>query len=195
MWLYLSPPPPPYHPPSLPPSLPPLFSLSSGLPVPLSFSPTVLIANDNYSLTCDIIYNFPMATISWRRTDAILLPSDRFHTTPTGVLEITPVEPEDEGMYECVATNDYGEAMVSQQVTVHGERGENGSHSAILTSPLPPPVRPTVTVTSSPLTAILFDRVTLSCSVQGRPTPTQQWTLNNGGTPSGDQYQPASDLP
>lgn len=139
-----------------------------------------------------------MATISWRRTDATLLPSDRFHTTPTGVLEITPVEPGDEGTYECVATNDYGEAMVSQQVTVHGERGENGSRSAILTSPLPPPVRPTVTVSSSPLTAILFDRVTLSCSVQGRPTPTQQWTLNNGGTPSeGDHYQPAlvPDLP
>lgn len=190
MWLYLSlpPSPPPIHPPSPP-------SLSSGLPVPLSFSPTVLIANDNYTLTCDIIYNFPMATISWRRTDATLLPSDRFHTIPTGVLEITPVEPEDEGMYECVATNDYGEAVVSQQVTVHGEGRDNGSRSAILTSPLPPPVRPTVTVSSSPLTAILFDSVTLSCSVQGRPTPTQQWTFNNGGTPSGDQYQPASDLP
>ena len=131
-----------------------------------------------------------MATISWRRTDATLLPSDRFHTTPTGVLEITAVEPGDEGTYECVVTNEYGEAVVSQQVTVQGERRDNGPCSVILTSPLPPPVRPTVTVTSSPLKAILFDDVTLACSVQGSPTPTQQWRLNNGALPSGDHYIP-----
>ena len=95
---------------------------SPGLPLPLSFSPTVLIADDNHTLTCDIIYNFPVGTITWRTADSTPLSGGRFSTTPTGVLEITPVDPSDEGMYECVATNEYGEAVVSGQVTVHGEQ-------------------------------------------------------------------------
>ena len=52
----------------------PFLLHSTGLPLPLSFHPAILIADDNYTLTCDIIYNFPTATITWRRTDATPLP-------------------------------------------------------------------------------------------------------------------------
>lgn len=99
-----------------------MYPMSSiGLPLPLSFSPTTLIADDNYTLTCDIIYNFPMATITWRRTDSTPLPEDRFITTTTGELNITSVDPSDAGGYECIASNVYGTATVAEVVIVHGE--------------------------------------------------------------------------
>ena len=92
-----------------------------GTPLAISISPTVLIASDNYTLTCDIIYNFPTATVTWRRADSAPLSTGRFTTTPSGGLNISPVAPNDGGVYECVASNEYGTSVVSAAVTVHGE--------------------------------------------------------------------------
>ena len=115
---YLSPSP---LPPSPPLPLSPSPPSPPGPALPLSLSPLVLIADDNYTLTCDVIYNFPMATVSWRRADRVTLPPERFLMNSEGVLEISPVAPGDEGFYECVATNEYGESVVVVNVTVHGE--------------------------------------------------------------------------
>ena len=95
------------------------------MPLALSFSPTTLIAGDNYTLTCVVIDNFPTATIIWQRLNGPPLSGERFTTTPSGVLEISPVVPTDGGFYECIAVNEYGDTSVGMAVTVHGENIAN----------------------------------------------------------------------
>jgi hypothetical protein len=144
-----------------------------GTPLAISISPTVLVASDNYTLTCDIIYNFPTATVTWRRADSAPLSTGRFTTTPSGGLNISPVAPNDGGVYECVASNEYGTSVVSAEVTVH--------------------VRPTVSLPSPSLVAILFDDVTLSCSVDGSPAPSQEWSRTDGVPLTESRYMFDSD--
>lgn len=149
-----------------------------GTPQVLSFSPLVLIAADTYTLTCETVYNFPMADITWTRVDGVPLPPGRFTTDVVGgTLLISPVEADDQAEYTCTAANDYGESSFSAPVTVH--------------------VRPSITLPSPQVTAILDADSTLVCPASGRPTPDLQWSLPNGtnpadlqsSSPSNDHYR------
>ena len=91
-----------------------------GSPLATSITPTLLVAGSTFSLTCNLLYNYPTSTVSWARVDGTPLSLGRFIVSIDGVLTLSPVQAEDEGEYLCTAINSYGESAVRSNVTVHG---------------------------------------------------------------------------
>lgn len=100
-----------------------LSSSTAGYPLAANISPTVLVAGETFSLTCDTLYNYPAASITWARANGEPLPR-RFSVNEQEQLVISPSAAEDEIEICCVASNSYGHSNITASLTVYGELGE-----------------------------------------------------------------------
>lgn len=97
-----------------------VLSSIPGYPLAANISPSVLVAGETFSLTCNTLYNYPATTITWARANDEPLPR-RFSVNEQEQLVISPSTVEDEIEIRCAATNSYGRSNATASLTVYGE--------------------------------------------------------------------------
>ncbi|XP_060095551.1 contactin-6-like isoform X2 [Heteronotia binoei] len=114
-------------------------------------------------LECFALGN-PVPSISWRRSDGS--PLARKVNTSNGILEIPAFQQEDEGFYECVATNSRGSNVAKGQLFIYA--------------------LPEWTTSIQNAYLSLYDTLIWECTATGKPMPSYSW-LKNGQplTPEG----------
>ncbi|XP_027496536.1 contactin-6 isoform X2 [Corapipo altera] len=109
-------------------------------------------------LECFALGN-PVPSISWRRSDGNSLTKKIQPNKTKGVLEISDVQQEDEGSYECVAGNSRGINIARGQLFVYAPpEWDKKIQNAFLS---------------------LYDSLYWECKAKGKPNPSYSW-LKNG---------------
>lgn len=116
----------------------------------------------------------PPAQITWQKDQAQLPASKRFTRLPSGVLLISRVQPEDAGLYRCVATN-----MVNT-------RYSNEAQLSVDQDPKPFPDELTITRTPQNLTMEEGQSAVMECSAEGNGMPVFSWVRQDGNPLSSD---------
>ncbi|CAG5130561.1 unnamed protein product, partial [Candidula unifasciata] len=80
------------------------------------------------TLECEA-HGIPRPVITWVRNGDVLKPSDYFKILSKGSLKILGLVNSDDGMYQCVAENELGDAQASAQLVVLSEAGALYSES------------------------------------------------------------------
>lgn len=135
-----------------------LFSL--GEPSISGISPTYFVAGDTATLSCELIYNYPLSTVSWNQGQSASLDPQRFTVQSNGDLVISPIIPEDQQSITCNATNAIGVSSETVQLEVD--------------------VRPVVSFPYSSISVLLNTNLTVTCSVFSRPLSTRELVLPSG---------------
>lgn len=77
-------------------------------------------AQSDVTLECEA-HGIPRIIVTWKRNGDVIKPSDYFKILPKGSLKILGLVSSDDGMYQCVAENELGDAQASAQLIVLSE--------------------------------------------------------------------------
>ena len=128
----------------------------------------ISLLGQSAELECVAMGN-PPPVISWSRGPQTLPGSDQRLSQLSGLLRVTMVTLDDEGVYTCTAVNSVGEASSNVQLIVYGESGVEGGAGQVhvqlvkesiiaVPSPLPPlpslPLPPPSPLLSHPLPSL-----------------------------------------
>jgi len=122
------------------PSVTSTVTLSSTIPAKVaSFDENFLIStNHNVKLPCVTVGN-TRPDVKWKVNGKYFVPSDKAFLLLDGSLQVMRVTKEDEGIYQCLASNKFGEDMVTHRLKLNG-----------------PPSPPVVILTSQASKSITF---------------------------------------
>ncbi|XP_066557349.1 immunoglobulin superfamily DCC subclass member 4 isoform X2 [Amia ocellicauda] len=110
----------------------------------------------------------PAPLITWEKDQAPLPAEPRFIPLPSGVLQVTRVQEEDEGTYRCVASN--------------SARKRYSQDAQLSVTPGPPPSMEEVVILVSPrnTTVVSGQTAVMECMAQAEPTPFVSWIRQDG---------------
>ncbi|XP_072258721.1 immunoglobulin superfamily DCC subclass member 4 isoform X1 [Pyxicephalus adspersus] len=116
----------------------------------------------------------PPAQITWQKDQTQLPASKRFVRLPSGVLLISRVQPEDAGLYRCVASNVVN-TRYSNEAQLSVEKDLKPFHDEL-------------TITRSPqnLTMVAGQSAVMECSAEGKEMPVFSWFRQDGNPLSSD---------
>uniref|UniRef100_A0A2K5D4U1 Contactin 6 n=1 Tax=Aotus nancymaae TaxID=37293 RepID=A0A2K5D4U1_AOTNA len=127
--------------------------------IEVRFPETIQAAKDSsVKLECFALGN-PVPDISWRRLDGSPLPGKVKYSTSQAILEIPNFQPEDEGFYECIASNLRGRNLAKGQLIFYAPpEWEQKIQNTYLS---------------------IYDSLLWECKASGKPNPWYTW-LKNG---------------
>ncbi|BHF81728.1 protein tyrosine phosphatase activity [Sparganum proliferum] len=146
----------------------------SGFPRFLNvFSVIVAKKNEKVELECQT-HGDPPPTVRWYKDSLpVDLTSPRFVKNAVGGLEISRLVEEDEGMYECAATNSHGTRLSPGESLMVRDDIEA---TLQLLAPKTKRFRPHFTSVPAPVQVMgPGGRISLSCTAVGAPVPTVTW--------------------
>jgi hypothetical protein len=124
-----------------------------GAPVVTGIAPPTLVLGQRSRVRCQVIYNFPPASVSWGFPGS--------SPVATGnELVIDQVATSDGGVYTCTAENSYGRSSLSQVLEIY--------------------VLPTAVVANDTVNGYIDGDVELICSGEGVPPPNVTWISPSG---------------
>ncbi|PIK56877.1 putative Down syndrome cell adhesion molecule-like protein 1 isoform X2 [Apostichopus japonicus] len=121
-----------------------------------------VVEEEAATLICRPPNSKPAAVVTWYKDNSLLIPRTGVAVLGEGDLYFSSVTQADEGVYFCVATNEYvGSSRTSRTAVLEVRAG------AIITTP------PTNTE------VVLGDDLSLTCAASGDPGPTLRWLKDN----------------
>ncbi|XP_074524022.1 hemicentin-1 [Halichoeres trimaculatus] len=122
-----------------------------------------VVENSQAQLVC-VADGFPQPSLTWEKDDTPLTEASGEYTIlPSGELVIDSVQPEDAGIYTCVATNAVGQDSQTVTLSVH--------------------THPVFTELLGDVALNKGERLLLTCGVSGIPPPRITWAFNNNIIP------------
>ncbi|KAM4676518.1 immunoglobulin superfamily DCC subclass member 4 isoform 2-T2 [Discoglossus pictus] len=129
--------------------------------------PQSVVQNSLARFECGIT-GLPPPEITWQKDQAPLPGNSRFLTLPSGILQISGVQEEDEGLYRCVATNTVS-TRYSDEAQLSVLQG-----SETLTEEL------TIIRAPQNLTVEMGQKAVMECRAEGDVTPLVSWMRLDG---------------
>ncbi|XP_071820148.1 contactin-1-like isoform X2 [Apostichopus japonicus] len=121
-----------------------------------------VVEEEAATLICRPPNSKPAAVVTWYKDNSLLIPRTGVAVLGEGDLYFSSVTQADEGVYFCVATNEYVESSRTSRTAVLEVRA-----GALITTP------PTNTE------VVLGDDLSLTCAASGDPDPTLRWLKDN----------------
>ncbi|XP_066557351.1 immunoglobulin superfamily DCC subclass member 3 [Amia ocellicauda] len=119
-------------------------------------------------LQCQV-HGLPEPTISWEKDgEPVDTEDERYTLLPTGVLQVTGIQPEDSGIFRCVAQN-----IAAVKRSTEARLTVSGSQSSVYKEPK-------ILVGPENLTLTVHQTAILECVATGYPRPIVSWSRLDG---------------
>ncbi|XP_038145772.1 immunoglobulin superfamily DCC subclass member 4 isoform X1 [Cyprinodon tularosa] len=144
-------------------------------------SPQTVIIGGFARFECQMT-GVPLPVITWQKDKVTIDDDTRFIYLPNGVLQILKVTKEDEGIYQCVASNSAGKDISTE------------ARLTVTTGPIDTLNPVVIVVPPQNVTVVLGHPAVMECMAQGHPKPFVSWSRQDGKPISTDVIVLATNL-
>ncbi|OWF38939.1 Down syndrome cell adhesion molecule [Mizuhopecten yessoensis] len=137
--------------------------------------PTQMIDSGQTAVFNCTVSGYPITSITWYKNGELLVADDRISIQSDTVLEIVDISRQDQGMYQCIVTND--------------EASSQGTSQLLLGS-----AHPSFIDTFVDQFVLNGQRTSLRCTAAGNPTPRVTWTLDGAAIPDDPNVHAGSSM-